>query len=307
MHVLVTGGAGFIGRHLTDRLKGMADDVTVVDDFSGGLRHPIGADIRCIRADLREEACLERLPRGITHVIHLAAQSSAESSMFDPVNDLSRNVSGTLELLNWCAGKDLAAFAFASTMGVYGDAETPALEDQALAPTSIYGVNKRTCEDYIRLIHDRVADSVVSLRLFNVYGPGQDLRSRNHGMVGIFLGQAIRERRVVVKGSLERTRDFVYVDDVVDALVSSVRGSGLSGCEVVNIATGVRTSVSELLHLMSLKLGYDLAITSIGPTPGDIFHSVGSSQRARAIMGWQPFVDIENGISQVIASIGECS
>lgn len=307
MHVLVTGGAGFIGRHLTRRLKDIADEVTVVDDFSGGLGHPIDTNIRCVRADLRDEASLERLPRGITHVIHLAGQTSAEASMLDPVNDLSRNASGTLMLLNWCARRDLAAFGFASTMGVYGDVETPALEGQALAPTSIYGANKRTCEEFIRLFQHRVADAALCLRLFNVYGPGQDLRSLNHGMVGIFLGQAIRDRHVFVKGSLQRTRDFVYIDDVVDAFVLGVRGTGRRGCETANIATGVRTSVAELLQLMSSKLGHHVAVTSIGPTPGDIFHSVGSNQRAREAMGWQPSVDLETGIGRVVASVGDFS
>lgn len=303
MHVLVTGGAGFVGRHLVERLKSNAMEVTVVDDFSSGPKQTLDQDVRLIVGDIRDESVLGQLPNNITDVFHLAGQTSAEASMKNPADDTSRNCTGTLSLIDWTKTHNLRSLTFASTMGVYGNTTGPVDEDAANLPESIYGANKYAAEQYLRINAGVTIEAITVLRLFNVYGPGQDFESDIHGMLGIYLGQMIRAGRVEVKGSLDRTRDFVFIHDVVQAFQLSLQDVASGEFRVFNIATGVETPVNVALELLMNAVGYRVPVSSEPATLGDISRSVGSSARFQRELGWKPTVPLESGIKTTVESV----
>ena len=214
--VVVTGVAGFIGSQVAARMAHEGFSVVGVDDLSSGKVANIPSSIDFVEGDLAVQGTIAKLPKPCAAVLHLAGQSSGEMSFDDPVADLHKNTVSTLNLIQYAISVGAQRFVYASSMSVYGNVpDAPIAEDEHVAPLSCYGVGKLAAENYLAVFKRQL--SSVNMRMLNVYGPGQDMGNLRQGMVSIYLAQALANKHIVVKGSLERFRDFVFIDDVVEA------------------------------------------------------------------------------------------
>jgi UDP-glucose 4-epimerase len=299
MRVLVTGGAGFIGSHLSRRLVADGHAVTIVDNLSTGDRDVVPAGTDFVELDVATPGTLDDLgPRPFDAVCHLAGQSSGEKSYADPVTDFDANARATLLVADWAARRGVECVVHASSMAVYGArTELPVAEDQEPRPISFYGASKRAAEDVLRLHEGRLR--TVSLRMFSVYGPGQDLEELRQGMVSIYLSYILRGLPVAVRGSLERVRDFVFVDDVVAAWVCALTTPAAG---VFNVGTGVGTTVRSLLGqlLAACGRGDDYPVEVLPGTPGDQFAMCADVTRATAELGWSAGVALDDGLAELV-------
>ena len=263
---MVTGVGGFIGSRVARRLVQDGVRVVGVDDFSSGHRSSVPPEVDLLEMDLSQPDVPKRLPRNCGLVLHLAGQSSGELSFRDPVDDLRRNTVSTLNLIRYASENTVDRIVFASSMSVYGDVpDLPVRESDRTEPLSCYGIAKLASERYLRLYRETVPS--VILRMFNVYGPGQDLSNNCQGMVSIYLAQALDTGTIEVRGALERFRDLVYIDDVVEVWIRAGLVDVALG-ETYNVATGVRTTVADLLEqLGGLIPGSSHQVLS--GTPGD--------------------------------------
>jgi UDP-glucose 4-epimerase len=302
MHVLITGGAGFIGSHVAQKYVHEKHKVTIVDSLDMGFEENIPSRAHFIREDITNEGWTRHLPDDITHVIHLAAQSSGEISFEDPMYDVKTNTVATLELLRWSLDQGVEKFVFASSMSVYGNVEDePIGENHKINPYSFYGVGKVAGENYIRIFSELGLNSVV-LRLFNVYGPGQNMNNMRQGMLSIYLAYIAKGLPITVKGSTERYRDFVYIEDVVNAICLSVQSS--LSFDVFNVCTGVKTTVAEALDIIVRKSGFnDYPISIADGTPRDQFGIFGSYKKIQNLLGWVPKYNLESGLNETISWI----
>jgi len=257
MHILITGGAGFIGSHLAKYYISInsKNKVTIVDNLSTGIRENVPLKANFINIDVTEEGWTRILPDTITHVLHLAAQSSGEVSFEDPLYDVNTNTVATLELLDWSLKNQVKKFIFASSMNVYGSVKDEAIDEEyPNNPYSFYAVGKVASENYIKIFSELGLESIV-LRLFNVYGPGQNMKNMKQGMLSIYSAYVANNDTVIVKGSEDRFRDFVYIDDVVEAFDLALNSS--IKYDTFNVCTGIRTTVKEVLHKIFNTFGYD--------------------------------------------------
>lgn len=299
---LVTGGAGFIGSHLAAGLLDDGWDVDVVDDLSTGNERNLPAAAEFIRLDLGEPEAASKLPdRRYDAICHLAGQASGEKSFDDPGRDLDANARSTVALAAWALERQIPSMLHASSMGVYGEPDLlPVVESAPLRPISWYGASKLAAEQALSVVRERGLRTV-SLRMFSVYGPGQDLADLRQGMVSIFLAMALRDEPIVVRGSLERVRDFVYVDDCVDAWRRALDGD-VSG--PINVGTGKGTRVGDLVAALLGALGKapDHPVEAdAGTTPGDQFAVAADITRAREALGWAPRTSLREGLDAVVA------
>lgn len=274
--ILVTGGAGFIGSCLAKFLLEKGNVVYILDDLSKGKKSNIPHAANFIEGKCEDSKSYETI-RDIkfSAIFHLAGQSSGERSFEDPLVDLNSNAASTLVLLQFARTNLKGRFVFASTMSVYGDNIPPFKEEMPPRPLSFYGVGKLASEHYLRLYRKFGLDTV-AVRLFNVYGPGQDLEDMKQGMVSIFLGQALESGTILVKGSVNRYRDFIFIDDVVDNLWHLSKQNGKLPL-VINFASGQSTTVSELLNQIKLGWFSPLEIEVSTGTSGDQHGSVGDN------------------------------
>ena len=307
MRALVTGGAGFIGSTLVDRLLAEGHVVDVVDDLSSGSLANLAEARRQQKAfsftqlDMRDPALLELLAlRRPEVVFHLAAQSSVSVSVDRPLFDAEVNVLGGLRVLEGARAAGVRKVVFAASGGsLYEDLAPglpPSTERAAQSPRSPYGVAKRALLDYLSCYRELYGLEYSALALANVYGPRQDPTGES-GVVAIFVARLLAGETCVISGDGSQTRDFVYVDDVVDAFSRAAgRGSGL----VLNIGTGVETSIRRLHELLARLLQRDAA-AGRGPARfGETRRSVLDPARAAVHLGWRPFTSLEEGLAQVI-------
>jgi UDP-glucose 4-epimerase len=300
---LVTGGAGFIGAAIGRRLLQRGDRVVVVDDLSTGARANVPAGAEFVLADLRSDAAIAALDgRGIDAILHLAAQSSGEISHADPIADFDTNARGTFLLLRWAERVGIKRFLFASSMAVYGSTQGPVAEDQPAAPVSFYGASKAAAETIVSLF-GRHGGAPTIFRLFNVYGPGQNLDNLRQGMASIYLEQMLRGGPIVVKGSLDRYRDLVYIDDVVDAWLLALESPSSVG-ETYNVGTGQKTTVRSLVDGLLRSAGHApgaIPVTIATGTPGDVHGSVANVTHIVRDLGWTPRLGLDEGLHQMVA------
>jgi len=271
---LITGGAGFIGSAIARQLIKKGNKVIVLDNFLTGIRKNIPAGAKFVYFNIADEKEYAKLKNfKIDVVMHLAAQSSGEISFDNPVFDLDVNLRGTVLLLDWCLKKGVRRFIYASSMAVYGENKRkPLKESGVLNPLSYYGINKLACEHYIKLYAKRGID-FTNLRMFNVYGSGQNIENTRQGMASIYLYYILKNRPIIVKGSRNRFRDFIYIDDVVECWVKTVNNKKTYG-KTYNLGTGRKTTVEELLQGLIKSSGYKkYPVVFRGSTPGDIFGS----------------------------------
>jgi UDP-glucose 4-epimerase len=304
MQSLVTGGAGFIGSHLVDALLERGDDVIVIDDLSTGRRENLtaaleaGADL--IEADVTDSAAVSglvesRLP---DVVFHLAAQIDVRLSVSDPAFDLNVNVAGTINLLEAARKADVSRIVFASTGGaIYGEGngrELPLDETAECLPDAPYGQSKYAAEGYLSLYARLYGMSTIALRLGNVYGPRQDPLGEA-GVVAIFCGALLDGRTPRVFGDGKQTRDYVYVGDVVDAMV----GAGSSpAVGTFNTGTGVETTVLDLGRMISLACDRPFEPRMDAPRPGEVQRIAIDSSRAAAELGWRAVTPLADGLQK---------
>ena len=308
MRALVTGGAGFIGSTLVDRLLAEGHEVDVVDDLSSGSLANL-ADARANpehvfqlhRLDIRDAAVVELIERRRPEVVfHLAAQVDVRISVADPVLDAMINVIGSLHVLEGARRAGSRKVVFASSGGtIYGEPggdELPIKESQPQRPISPYGVTKKVVGDYLFAYRELHELEFTALALANVYGPRQDPHGEA-GVVAIFAGRLLSGEPCTIFGDGEQTRDYVFVDDVVDAFVrASDKGGGL----ILNIGTGVETSVNELYGTMARVAHVDRAATLAPARGGELPRSSLDAGRAEIQLGWKPWTDLATGTVAVL-------
>ncbi len=300
-NIIVTGGAGFIGSHIVSRLLSEGYKVTILDNLSTGKREnvPQGADF--IKIDLGEESAYSLLKDiDCEAVFHLAGQSSGEASFQEPFYDLRSHVMSTFFLLEWCRAKGVRRFLYASSMSVYGDPNSlPVGEGHPLQPKTFYAAAKVSAEAYIKF-YQTLGINTTILRLFSVYGPGQNLSNRMQGMISIYLSYMLKNEPIVVKGTRERVRDFVYVDDVIEAWMEAFRNP-VTYTKIYNVASGKETKVEDLLNTLLESFGnYDCPIIYEGSTPGDQFGVVADITRIKEDILWRPKVGLKEGLNKMI-------
>ena len=298
---LVTGAAGFIGSALAQKIIDLGHNVVSIDNLSTGNESNIPNGVDFIKGDCQSVEIINKLKNyKFEAIFHMAGQSSGEISFEDPVYDLQTNTQSTLLLLKLCKETGCSNFVYASTMSVYGDHDNlPVSENDSCKPKSFYAVGKLASENYLKLYSEKNLKTT-ALRFFNVYGPGQNLINMKQGMISIFLSMALKEKEIHVKGDPNRFRDFVYIDDVVDGIWSSINRSG-SNFEVINLSSGKKTKVLEVLESIKNNLSDNISINYILGTPGDQFGIYGSSDYALELFGWKSKMNFEDGMRKMIS------
>lgn len=295
--ILITGVAGFIGSKVANRFLEEGYSVVGVDDLSNGFIENVPADLDFIKGDLSLKSTIAMLPTDCNKILHLAGQSSGEISFDDPLVDLEKNTASTLNLIRYGITNNIERLVYASSMSVYGDVPNkPISESNECRPLSCYGVGKYASEDYLR-IYQKLLPSV-SLRMFNVYGPGQDLSNLRQGMVSIYLAQALKDKKIEVRGSTDRFRDLIYIDDVVEIWFRASTYSSSLG-KTLNVGTGKKISVAELLDsICNLLEGstYKVKEHTIGDQSG-IYADISALEKC---LGSNSFISINDGLKMFI-------
>ena len=298
MRVLVTGGAGFMGSHLTDALVARGDTVAVIDDMSAGLPSRVPEQAIVHKVGVNDAAALTGLAAEFApHLIcHLAGQIDVRSSVADPAADAQVNVVGTVNVLE--AARAVGARVLLASTGavIYGrDAPIPSMEEVLPLPESPYGVAKAGAEQYLLLYNRLHRTSHAVLRFANVYGPRQDPAGQA-GVVAIFCARAIAGERPLIYGDGQQTRDYIYVGDAVAAFLAAA-DSGRPG--TWNIGTGVEVSVLELTRVISQVAGHQVDPVFAPARPGELLRGALAPGRARRDLGWEPTTALEVGIGRV--------
>ncbi len=298
LRVIVTGGAGFIGSHTVDKLVAGGAQVTVIDNLSTGKKENLNPQADFVEMDITSNGLSSVFDRFRPEaVIHLAAQVSVAKSINDPVRDSMINVVGSVNLLENCRRTGVNKVVYAASAAVYGNpGETVLQESIPAQPLSFYGVSKLAPEYYLKVFHHLYGLKYTVLRYANVYGPRQDA-SGEGGVVSIFAAKILAGQSPVIYGDGEQTRDFVYVGDVAKANIIAL---GRGDQQVLNIGTGMRTSVNQLFSVMAELAGKDLSPMYAGAREGDIRHSCMDSSRARAVLGWEPQSLLKDGLSKTL-------
>jgi len=294
MKILITGVAGFIGSRIAKRFVDEGYEVIGIDDLSNGKIENVPAGIHFITGDLANAETIASLPSDCTKILHLAGQSSGEISFDDPVSDLQRNTTSTLNLILYGIRNKVERIVYASSMSVYGTVpDEPINEFHETFPLSCYGVGKLASEGYLKVYQKKLP--FVAIRMFNVYGPGQDLSNLRQGMVSIYLAQALSSGKIIVKGSTSRYRDLIYIDDVVEAWFRATNFDAAKN-QIINLGTGVKTTVDKLLQkICSLVPQAEYVI--VDATPGDQNGIYADNSKLRNILKMDKFVASHEGIS----------
>lgn len=299
MKVLVTGGAGFIGSHVVDRLVEEGHQVVIVDNLATGMRKNVNRAASLYKTDITSWR-LERVFRNERPniVLHLAAQISVRRSVDDPVFDAQVNVLGTMNVLQQAVRYGCRKVVFSSSGGaIYGEQETfPAIESHATNPLSPYGISKLCGEHYLSYFQRTSGIPVVSLRYANVYGPRQDPEGEA-GVIAIFIQKMLNNEQPIINGNGRQTRDFVFVDDVAEANLAAM---GQNAHGVYNVGTGTETSVNELFRMLA-GLTASSAKEVHGPAKaGEQIRSVVDPSRIKQELGWEVKVDLAEGLKQTV-------
>ena len=305
--VLVTGGGGFIGSNLVRGLLSHGDEVRVLDNFATGSRtnlDDVADDVEVVEGELRSYERVHNAVRGVEVVFHLGALGSVPRSVQDPLTTSAVNVEGTLNVLLAARDEGIRRVVFASSSSVYGSAiELPAREDGPVDPISPYGVAKlaaeRYCVSFSRVYH---SFETVVLRYFNVFGPRQNPHSQYAAVVPLFLTAIARGEPVTIFGDGGQSRDFTYVDNVVEANLRAADAEGANG-RIFNVAAGSPASVDTLAETISALLGKPVEKRYAPPRPGDLRDSYAEIEAARDVLGWQPTIGFEDGLRRTAETL----
>jgi len=304
--VLVTGGAGFIGSNLVRALLARGERVRVLDNFSTGLRAnlaDIADDVELVEGDLRSYERVHAAVRGVELVFHQGALPSVPRSVHDPLTTTAVNIEGTLNVLLAARDEGVRRVVNASSSSVYGNGGSlPRTEDQAPQPISPYAVAKLAAECFCASFSRVYAIETVSLRYFNVFGPHQDPNSEYAAVVPRFIRTIADGRPIIVYGDGAQSRDFTYVENVIEANLLAADAAGASG-EVLNVATGSSETVNALADTIGRVLGKPVERVFEPRREGDVFASCADVSRAREVIGFVPHVGLEEGLRRTIESL----
>ena len=301
MRILVTGGAGFIGSHVVDAYVAAGHEVAVLDNFSTGNEANLNPAAEVHRADLRDQAAVEKAVASFRPEIvnHHAAQSEVPKSVADPGFDAQVNIVGGLNLLKASLDHDVRKVIFISTGGaLYGEPDVvPADEDHPVRPLSPYGTSKFSFEQYLGTFKRTFGLEFTVLRYANIYGPRQDFYAEEGRVVAIFASRMLTGKSVTIDGDGEQSRDMLHVGDAATANLAALeRGDG----EIFHISTGVPVSVNDLFRKLALLTDYKLTPNTGPKRKGDVYRIALDNSRARRGLGWEPRVSLEEGLSLTV-------
>jgi nucleoside-diphosphate-sugar epimerase len=303
---LVTGGAGFIGSHLVRRLLADGKTVRVVDNLSTGeisRLSDLRADIEFIEGDLANEEISRKATAGIAYAFHEAAIPSVQRSVQDPVGTNRANITATLNLLESSRKAGVQRLVYAASSSAYGDTPTlPKQENMRPRPLSPYALQKLAGEQYCKLYFDIYGLETVSLRYFNVFGPRQDPNSEYSAVVPKFTSKLLAGEAITVYGDGEQSRDFTYIENVVEANLLALRSPRAAG-HVVNVGCGARISLNELVRILENELATKAKVHYESAKPGDVRHSLADIRRAKELLDYEPTVMIQEGLRRTIEAM----
>lgn len=299
---LVTGGAGFIGSHLTEALRRRGDAVRVVDSLITGHRENLAhlEGVEFLEGDLADLDVARRAVAGIDLVLHQAAIPSVPRSVSDPLTSNRANVDATLTLLVAARDAGVRRVVYAASSSAYGNTPTlPKHEGMPSSPLSPYALQKLVGEQYMQMFTELYGLETVSIRYFNVFGPRQDPSSPYSGVISLFVRALLEGRAPTIYGDGEQTRDFTYVANVVDGVLRACEAPGASG-HVINVATGTRVSLNQLYAALAEILGCSLSPDYASPRAGDVRDSQADISKARRLLGFEPIVPFEDGLRATV-------
>ncbi|MCX7708727.1 MAG: NAD-dependent epimerase/dehydratase family protein [Clostridia bacterium] len=302
MKIFVTGGAGFIGSHIVDRLVGLGHETVVLDNLSAGKTENLNPNSTFYEADLFKDNIHNLFERERPqYVLHLAAQASVGNSQLDPVTDCCSNIVGSIKLLECCRKYQVKKIIYSSSAAVYGTPlYLPVDEAHMIFPQSNYGISKYVPELYIKAYQRNYGLNYSILRYSNVYGPRQDSKAEG-GVISIFLKRLLNGMNLEVFGDGNQTRDFIYVDDIVSANIAALHHGEN---DVFNISTNTSTSINELLGELAHITGKTTETIYSEAAPGDIYASVLNNTKARKHLNWSPRYSISEGLIKFSAALG---
>jgi nucleoside-diphosphate-sugar epimerase len=301
----VTGGAGFIGSHLTEALLREGHRVRVLDDFSTGKKENLILDkkyssLEIIKGDIRHLVICQKAMKGIEYVFHQAALPSVQRSVEDPLGSNAVNGGGTLNILFAAKEEKVKRVIYASSSSIYGDTPTlPKHEEMISHPLSPYALQKYIGEQYCRLFYELYGLETVSLRYFNIFGPKQDPDSIYSAVIPKFIDALLQGSPPVIFGDGEQSRDFTYIENVVQANLLAMSAKHLRG-EAINIACAERTSLNQLVNVLRKIVGSKLSPVYEEPRKGDVRHSLADIRKGKELLNYEPKVGLESGLKKTV-------
>jgi nucleoside-diphosphate-sugar epimerase len=300
---LITGGAGFIGSHLVKHVLGIGGIVRIVDNLSTGSTERLNQvrdSVQLLTGDLADSSVAAEAVKDMDYVLHQAAVPSVQRSVVDPISTNRSNITATLNLLENSRKAGVRRFVYAASSSAYGDTEVlPKKEEMPANPLSPYALQKWVGERYCKLYHELYGLETVSLRYFNVFGPGQDPYSEYSAVIPKFITKLLAKEAITVYGDGEQSRDFTYIDNVVDANLLALRAPNAPG-EVCNIGCGQRVTLIELIRILEELLGVQAHVIYAAAKPGDVRHSLADITKAARVLGYVPKTEIEEGLRRTM-------
>jgi len=300
---LLTGGAGFIGSHIVKRLVGEGAVVRVVDNLSTGQvarLETLRCSIEYVEADLADNLVSDEVVKDVDYVLHQAAIPSVQRSVRDPIGTNRANVTATLNLLESCRKTGIRRFVYAASSSAYGDTEVlPKSEEMPPNPLSPYALQKLAGEHYCKLYYSLYGLETVCLRYFNVFGPGQDPHSEYSAVIPKFISKLLINELITVYGDGEQSRDFTYVENVVDANLLALQATKACG-KVLNVGCGERITLNTLIQLLEEIVGVKAKVSYSASKPGDVRHSLADINLARRLLEYEPKVMVKEGLRRTV-------
>jgi UDP-glucose 4-epimerase len=306
---LVTGGAGFVGSVIAKKLLASGAEVTIIDNLSNGKESNLDSRARFINGDLADVKTYAALDeQKFDAILHIAAQASNAISFRDPAKDLLDNQMSTIHLLEYARRNNIRRLLFTSSMSAYGQpTQFPTTENEPLVPDSPYAIHKAASEHYLRVYAKEFGLDWTTFRLYTTYGSAQNLDNLDQGLLSIYLAYLIKKIPVVVKGDLDRKRDIVHVNDVAEAIITTIDRPNTHG-KTYNMCTGTSLTIRQLLDALMKEIGEDPAtypVTVLPGTPGDPPVTHGSHDAASRDFGFAPKVDPYQGIAMTVRQLKE--
>ncbi|AGB41224.1 nucleoside-diphosphate-sugar epimerase [Halobacteroides halobius DSM 5150] len=296
--ILITGGAGFIGSHIVDKLITRGDQVIIIDNLSTGKKENINSKAKFYQIDIRDNLTEIFTKHKIDYIIHHAAQSNIQSSIKNPSLDSEINIVGTVNLLEYASSYDIVKFIYASSAAVYGRPQYLGInEEHPITPISYYGVAKHTPEHYIKIFNQLYELNYTILRYANVYGERQEAKGEG-GVVAVFIDKILREDKPIIYGDGKQTRDFVYVKDVARANLAALEKGDE---ETINISCDQQTSINQLFKMIKQITNINLEPIYQAARPGDIKHNYLLNNKAQRLLDWSPKYNLERGLKETLA------
>lgn len=297
MKIMVTGGAGFIGSNIVDRMLSLGHEVAIIDNLSTGKSLNLNREAKLFKIDILNNEILEKIFYEFKPeiCIHHAAQTDVQSSIKSPYFDCSSNILGSINILNSCIKNDVKKIIYSSSAAVYGTPiYLPIDENHPLNPISFYGISKLTPENYIKIYSELYGLKYTIFRYSNVYGIRQNCKGEG-GVIAIFFNKLINKKNPIIFGDGNQTRDFIYVKDVAEANVAALAYGNSS---IVNISTNTRISINELLNKISNIIGKPLKEEYKEEKKGDIKHSCLNNSLAKEVLNWKPVYSLDMGLKE---------